>query len=374
MLFSPLRIIANILITISLSLSINAVSQTRLKELARVEGIRENVLSGYGIVVGLAGTGDSSRSHAANQSLLNTLANFGVEIPSNDIRSRNVAAVILTAKLPPFSNRGNKIDVQVSSIGDARSLVGGTLLLAPLYAADNRVYALVQGALTVGGYHYDLYGNLIQKNHTTVGIIPGGAIVEKSVNSRYINENQEVSYLLNNPDFTTVDRVVTAINDKFGSSIAVAENAGKIKVGLPSNLSTVQALSIIENIVVTPDQAAKVVINERTGTVVAGGNVRIDDVTISHGNLKVIISTDYLVSQPVGSGSFNRNRGRTAIVPETTIDVSEDTVNSIELSSGATISELVTSLRQIKTSTRDLITILQALNGAGALRAKLIIQ
>jgi flagellar P-ring protein precursor FlgI len=349
-------------------------SEIRLKEIARFDGIRDNTLTGYGLVMGLAGTGDSPRSSAANQSLINSLSKFGVNISSLDIRSRNIAAVMVTATLKPFAERGDRIDVGVSSIGDARSLNGGTLLLTPLEGVDNKVYALSQGQLSVGGFVFDLNGNSVQKNHPTVAIIPGGALIEKSVAPEFIDENGSLYILLNQPDFTTARRIEMALKKEFGSGAANAVHAGRVKVNIPAGLNTIEAIARLENLSISPDRVARVVINERTGIVVAGGDVRIDDVTISHGSLRVVISTDYNVSQP---SSFLRQSGdaiQTVVVPDTNIETNEGDLNSIELSSGATIADLVAALRQIKTTTRELITILQAINSAGALHADLIIQ
>ena len=362
----------------SIFLSDAATAATRLKELARLEGTRSNDIVGYGIVVGLAGTGDSMRSKATMQSVTNTLNQFGIRVPTDDVNSRNVAAVIITATLPPFSQPGDKIDVNVSSIGDARSLVGGTLLMAPLSAANNRVYALAQGQVSVGGFQFDYNGNLVQKNHPTVGMIPGGGSIEQGTEADLLSPDGTINILLDAPDFTTASRIKKALNEALGAPLASAVSAGKVAVKLPDdNSDLVDLITVIENVELTPDQVARVVINERTGTVISGGDVRLDDVTISHGELKVVISTDYLVSQP-GQGNFNIGSVspgvRMVVVPDTDIQVSEDYAAAVDLPSGTSISDLVTSLRQIKTSTRDVITILQGIKRAGALHAQLIIQ
>lgn len=350
-------------------------ADVRLKEISRIEGVRENAVVGYGIVAGLAGTGDSPRSEATMQSVTNALRQFGVTVSRDDINSRNVAAVIVTSKLPPFVQVGDLMDVSVSSLGDARSLVGGTLLMTPLKAANDKVYMLAQGQVSVGGFKYDLNGNVLQKNHPTVGLVPQGGIVERDTFAGFLSDDNTINLLLTSPDFTTANRVENALNRDLGGKYATALHAGKISVKLPeaSYASAVSWITRIENVRLNPDRIARVVINERTGTVVSGGNVVLDDVTISHGNIKVIISTDFSVSQP----SFVRGVGngvRSIVVPDTEINVQEDIAKAIDLSSGATINDLVTSLQQIKTSTRDVITILQAINAAGALHAKLIIQ
>ncbi|WLQ15700.1 flagellar basal body P-ring protein FlgI [Hahella aquimaris] len=349
-------------------------SSVRLKELARIEGVRENSLFGYGLVVGLAGTGDTHRSKATLQSIANTLQQFGISLNSDEIASRNVAAVTLTAKLPPFANSGDMIDVNVSSMGDARSLVGGTLLLAPLKAVNGKIYAVAQGQVSVGGFSYDLNGNVVQKNHPTVGVIPSGASVERGLSTDLVGEDGYINVILNQPDFTTASRIKNAINKTLGSGKARAVHAGKVSVLAPvGEYDLVDYLTRIENAVIEPDRVATVVVNERTGTVVAGGDVTIDNVTISHGNIKVVISTDYQVSQPI----FVRETGRgvsTVVTPDTSIDVEESVAEPVRLSSGASIADLVTALRQIKTSTRDVITILQLIKTAGALHAQLVIQ
>lgn len=374
---TSLRVVSGaVLLWVGLSLcgGIALASDIRLKEIARFDGIRDNTLTGYGLVMGLAGTGDSPKSSAANQSLINSLSKFGVNISAQDIRSRNIAAVMVTATLKPFAERGDRIDVGVSSIGDARSLNGGTLLLTSLKGVDNKIYALSQGQLSVGGFAFDLNGNSVQKNHPTVAIIPGGALIEKSVVPEFVDENGSLYVLLNQPDFTTARRIEMALNRELGATSAKAIHAGRIKVNIPSGVNVIDTIARLENVAVSPDRVARVVINERTGIVVAGGDVRIDDVTISHGSLRVVISTDYHVSQP---SSFLRQSGdaiQTVVVPDTNIETTEGDLNSIQLSSGATIADLVAALRQIKTTTRELITILQAINSAGALHADLIIQ
>ncbi len=350
----------------------------RLKELARIEGARDNELVGYGIVIGLAGTGDTPRSQATMQSITNTLADFGINVSADEVNSRNVAAVILTAKLPPFAQPGDKVDVSVSSLGDARSLVGGTLLMTPLKAVNGRIYALAQGQISVGGYTFDFNGNLVQKNHPTVGVVPNGASVERSTMTELVSADGTVNVLLNDPDFTTANRVKVALNQALGDNRARALHAGKIAISVPpGDFDLVGLITAIENVELTPDQVARVVINERTGTVVSGGDVKINDVTISHGEIKVVISTEYSVSQP-NFGDFNivgsNNGVRSIVVPNTTIDVNESVAAAVDLPSGTSISDLVAALRQIKTSTRDVITILQGIKTAGALHAQLIIQ
>lgn len=347
----------------------------RIKELARIQGVRANSLIGYGLVVGLAGSGDSSRSKSTLQSVSNALIQFGVSVTQDDVNSRNVAAVVLTAEIPAFAQSGDRLNLNVSSLGDARSLVGGTLLMAPLRGADNKVYALAQGQISVGGFKYDLNGNVLQKNHPTVGMIPDGAIVEAPVEAQLLSSANKLTLIINEPDFTTASRMESAINEKFNQPVAQAVHAGKIDINYDLSLgSIVSFITLVEGVVVAPDTLARVVVNERTGTVVSGGEVRIDDVTISHGEIKVVISTDFAVSQPSFIGRNQGGNLSTVVVPETQIEVKESVAQAVDLPSGTTIADLISALRSIKTSTRDIITILQAIKAANALHAQIIIQ
>lgn len=348
----------------------------RIKDLGRVDGIRDNMVVGYGIVTGLAGTGDSARSQATLQSVANALREFGVAINLSQLNSRNVAAVMITSTLPPYARAGDKIDVNISSVGDARSLLGGTLLMTPLYGPDRKIYALSQGPLSVGGFKYELNGNVVQRNHPTAGMITEGATVEVSVATKIVRDDGVMALLLFDPDHTTASRIANAINGDFGREIARAVDAGRVAIRPPDADTSrlVDFVARLENVTVEPDQRARVVVNERTGTVVSGGDVRISTVTVSHGNLRVAIVTDYIVSQP-GGVLIEPSRGiRTETVPQTRIDVQEDTLASVSLPAGTRVSELVAALNRIKTSTRDVISILQSIKRAGALHAELIIQ
>jgi len=348
----------------------------RIKDLGRVDGVRDNVIVGYGIVTGLAGTGDSQRSRATFQSVANILRDFGVVVDPKQLSTRNAAAVRVTATLPAFARAGDKIDVNVASMGDARSLLGGTLLMSALYGPDKNIYALAQGPLSVGGFKFDMNGNVVQKNHPTAGVIPEGATVERSVPTRILNENGEIALVLFNPDYTTASRMASAVNSGFGSPIAQAIDAGRIRIAPSEDARTnlVDFVARVENVSIEPDQRAKVVVNERTGTVVAGGDVRLSQVSVTHGNLRVSIVTDYLVSQPEGVLVEPGAGVRTRVVPQTRIDVSEDKGGSISMPAGTTVSNLVIALNQIKTNPRDIITILQSIKRSGALHAELIIQ
>ena len=347
----------------------------RLKDLCRIAGVKDNALVGYGIVTGLAGTGDSVRSGATMQSIKNVLLGFGVNVPLDDVRSRNAAAVMVTTTLPPYAQQGDKLDINVTSVGDARSLVGGTLLLTHLVGADQKIYALAQGPMSVGGFSYDLNGNLVQKNHPTAASIPGGATVERSLNTSLVNASGAVQYILHEPDFATADRIVNAINLEIGAGHARALDAARISVSVPesSKQNLVGFLSRIESTEVMPDLPSRVVVNERTGTVVAGGNVRIAPVTITHGDLNVAISTEFIVSQPFLVADTGQNV-RTQVVPQTEVTVEEDEAISLSLPKHSTVAELVTALNKVKASSRDIITILQSVKRAGALHAELVIQ
>ncbi len=354
------------------SASTQTLSAVRLKELVRVEGVRDNPLLGYGIVVGLAGSGDSARSKATLHSIANALQQFGVVVSEDQIRSRNVATVMVTAMLPAFTSIGSRLDISVSSMGDARSLVGGTLLMTPLKAANNKTYVLAQGQVFVGGFKYDVNGNLLQKNHPTVGRIPDGGVVEKDTETT-INKDGKLVLVLHKPDFTTANRIALLLENQLSGVTAVPVHAGKIQVTLKDPPNVIGVITKIESMSVEPDRGAVVVINERTGTVVSGGDVKLENITISHDNLKVVVTTDFLVSQP----SFVRNTGNavaSVVVPDTELDVKESVAQAVDLPSGATIADLISALRQIKTSTRDVIVILQAIKTAGALNATLVIQ
>jgi flagellar P-ring protein precursor FlgI len=346
----------------------------RLKEIARVQGVRDNALTGYGLVVGLAGTGDSRKNRLTIQSVANTLSHFGVNVSPDDLNSRNVAAVMVTTTLPPFAESGQKLDVSVSSVGDARSLAGGILLETPLDGPDGKLYALAQGALSTGGYEVHAFGSSEQKNHPTVGRVPDGASVEREAPLGLGDDSRSLNVVLYQPDFTTAERVAESLRRNAGLD-AMAEHAGMIRVTFatpPGDL--VRAISMIENVPVIPDQQARVVVNERTGTVVSGGDVRLGAVTISHGDLRIVVQTEFLVSQPDGVlVNPSRNVG-TAVVPQAHIHVQDPEAKLVNIPGGATVADLVAALQAIHLSTRDVITILQSIKEAGALRGELIIQ
>ena len=353
----------------------------RVKDLGKLQGWRDNALTGTGIVTGLAGTGDSPTNRATRQALSNALSQFNLNVAPEQIQSRNVAVVMVSAALPSFARPGDTLDITVASAGDARSLVGGSLLLVPLKAANGRVYALAQGPLSVGGYRYDSNGNVLQKNHPTVGSVPNGATVEvgmiKSMaesGARNGSSVSNVTFLLTDPDYTTAHRIAMAINSQVGPNLAQARDASGIDISVPENQreSLVAFLARLESVTVEPDRRAKVVINERTGTIVAGGDVRIAKVAITHGDLKISVTEQNSVSQP----SFIGEAGpgvRTALVSNTRIDVEEKNGPGY-VAGGTTVAELVQSLAKLKTNTRDIISILRAVKAAGALHAELVVQ
>ena len=346
----------------------------RVKDLGKLQGWRENALVGTGIVTGLAGTGDSPTNRVTRQALSNAMAQFNLLVPAEQIQSRNVAVVMVSAALPTFAREGDSLDISVTSVGDARSLVGGSLLMTPLKAASGRVYALAQGALSVGGYRYDANGNVVQKNHPTVGSVPNGAVVELGVTAQMLDEQQNITFVLSEPDYTTANRVANAINGQMGPGMAQARDASGIEIAVPEKdrARLVNFLAQLENVTVEPDRRARVVINERTGTVVSGGDVQISKVAISHGDLKISIATQNSVSQP----GFLIRPGpgvRTAMVSNSEVSVNEQNGPGF-MAAGSTVSDLVQSLAKLKTHTRDIISILRAIKAAGALHAELVIQ
>ncbi|MGE4240213.1 flagellar basal body P-ring protein FlgI [Ramlibacter sp.] len=346
----------------------------RVKDLGNLLGWRDNALVGYGIVTGLAGTGDSPTNRTTRQALSNVLSQFNLGVPPEQVQARNVAVVLVTASLPAFAREGDKLDITVASAGDAKSLVGGSLLLTPLKGAGGRVHALAQGPLAVGGYRYDANGNVVQKNHPTVGSVPGGAVVELGAKANMIADGK-VTFVLAEADYTTADRVATAINRQLGAGLARALDAAGIEIQVPQerNDRLVDWLARIENVTVEPDRRARVVVNERTGTVVAGGDVRISRVAISHGDLKINIATQNTASQP-----FNVIDGgpgvRTAIVTNSRVDVEESHGPGFLRATSTSVADLVQSLHKLKTPTRDVISILRAVKAAGALHAELVVQ
>lgn len=347
----------------------------KVKDIARVAGVRENQLTGYGLVFGLSGSGDSSRNHATVQSVANTLRTFGVNVSDTDIASRNVAAVIVTARLPAFAEPGQLIDVQVASSGDARSLTGGTLMLTPLRAADGRLYALAQGALSVGGYQFEGMAASLQRNHPTVGWIPSGGSIEQASPLQVNTDGSSLAIVLNEPDFTNATRIAEAIRGLGDVGFAKADHAGKVSVHFNEPPQDMVALiAQLENLTLEQQRKARVVVNERTGTVVAGGDVRLGKVSVSHGGLKIEIRTEFQVSQPDGV-YYRPGRGIASVVtPSTRIEADEGVAPLVQMQEGASVADLISALRAARLSTRDVIAVLQSIKTAGALDGELVIQ
>lgn len=359
--------------------SVGAVSSNdplvRIADMTRIEGMRTNQLSGYGLVVGLNGSGDSSSNQATVQSVANMLDEYGIEVNADQIESQNIAAVIVTATLPAYAYSGDQIDVTVNSIGDADSLQGGTLLQTPLEAANGEIYAVAQGPVSIGGYNVQGGGgNSQRQNHPTVGRIPSGALVEREIEADLNKE--EFTYILNQPNFTTARYMAQAINNQFeylsdSSKIAKALSPARVKVDVPAEYENqpVNFISQVNNLEVRSSMNAKVVINERTGTIVMGHNVRISTVSVAHGNLTVTISTTEEVSQPEPL-----SEGETEVTEDTEITVDEEEGHMTVVESKGTIQDLVTALNTIGATPRDIIAIIQQIKAAGALHAQLEIQ
>ncbi|MGE5344182.1 MAG: flagellar basal body P-ring protein FlgI [Candidatus Omnitrophota bacterium] len=338
----------------------------RIKDVAAFEGVRNNQLIGYGIVVGLEGTGDTTQNKFTFQSMSNLLDKMGLTLDPSAFQMRNTAAVAVTATLPPFSRVGTQIDVTVSSIGSAKSLQGGILLITPLKAADGNVYAVAQGALSIGGFNASQGGTSVSKNHSTVGRVPNGALVEKEVPFEFSSQNY-LTLVMNQGDFTTVSRAVNSINKAFGD-VAAAVDSRTIKIMIPDKYTRDKVLmaSMLENLPVSPDALAKVVINERTGTIVFGENVKISKVALAHGSITVSIKTQYDVSQPNPLSG-----GQTAVTPNTETTVTEPEAHFAVVDDTPKISDVVKTLNSLGATPRDIIAILQAMKSAGALQAEL---
>jgi flagellar P-ring protein precursor FlgI len=341
-------------------------SPVRLKELVDVQGMRENALYGYGLVVGLAGTGDTEYVFFTSQSISGMLGRLGIRIDPHDVRVRNVAAVMVTAKLPSFSRPGTRLDVSVSSMGNARSLAGGVLLVTPLTGADGQVYGLAQGPVQAGGFDVAAYGSSFQKNQPTSGRVPAGATVERAVTPNI--EKDALTLGLKRPDFTTANNLAEAINKSLGEDAAKAVDPAAIEVKVPAAFKgkTVGLMTKLETLMVEADERARVVISERTGTVVAGERVRIHPVSVAHGGVSISIQATPVVFQP---NAFSQ--GKTAQTKQAQIDAKEKEKPVVALPATATVEELTKALNLLGASPRDLIAILQAMKAAGALDADL---
>ena len=349
----------------------------RIKDLVDIQGVRSNQLVGVGLVMGLQGTGDKSKM--ALQMIRNVMSQFGLTLDDGAIKSKNVATVTVTCELPPFARPGQQIDVTISTMGDAKSLQGGTLLQVPLKGADGLVYAVAQGPVLVGGFATGGQAASMTKNVVTVGRIPGGAIVERDVPMTFTADGT-VSLLLREPDFTTSERIAKSINSRFGA-VATPVDAGMVTIALPGQFTSSPSsfislrllklkiwISQIEGLTVQPDAIARVVVNERTGTVVMGGDVKISAVAVAHGNLTVRVTEKPEVVQPQPFGE-----GRTAVQPRTEIEAEEQGGSLISLGASSTVNQLVDSLNAVGATPRDIISILQAVKEAGALHGDLVV-
>ena len=341
----------------------------RIQDITTVEGVRENSLIGYGMVVGLNNSGDRQQTLFPAQTLVNILRKMGVQLSGTltSMQVRNIAAVFITATLPPFSSPGTRIDVDVSSVGDAKSLEGGVLLLSPLYGADGQTYATAQGSVVLGGYTAGTRTNSVQVNHPTSGRVPGGGLVERDT-SVDLAKLSHLALLLRNYDFATSQKVAEVINGRFGQNWARAVDGRRIEIQLPdaSRENVSRVLAQIEDLTVGVQEPAKVVVNERTGTIVLGQHVSLSACSILHGNLAIEITTQYQVSQPEAL-----SQGQTAVVPQTTVRAKETAANRVELREGATVQELISGLQGIGATARDIVAILEAIKAAGALQADL---
>ena len=350
--------------------STGAEAQTRIKDITQVEGIRDNVLVGYGLVVGLNGSGDDlGDSPFTRESLIGMLQRLGVNARDNDLETENIAAVMVTADLPPFTRRGSRIDVSVSSLGTAESLLGGTLLVTPLLGADGEVYAVAQGPVNVNGFTAGGAAEEITKGVPTAGRIPNGAIIEREIDFQ-LGSLSTVHLQLRNPDLTTARRVASAINQFVGQSAARSLDPATVRIDVPENYGgdTVGLLTDVEQLPISPDQVAKVVIDESSGVIVMGANVRISTVAIAQGNLTIRVTETPQVAQP---GPFAQ-QGQTEVVPRTEVEVEEDEENRMAvLPEGVTLQQLVDGLNALGVGPRDMIAILHAIKAAGALQAEI---
>lgn len=364
-----------LLIFLAIGMGPSATAESvRVKDLGRFLGWRDNALVGYGIVTGLSGSGDSPQSEVTRQALKNVLSRFGANLTSDQLRSRNVAVVMVTATFPPSANVGDHIDVSVTSVGDARSLLGGSLLMTPLVGADRRPYALAQGALVVGGYRFESNQAIEQRNHPTSGVVPGGATIETSVESDLLGSQGELTFILKDPDVTTAERLVQGINVAIGDGSARVRDANAVRISTArSGGDLYELISRIENVTISPDSLARVVVNERSGTVVAGGGVQISSVVIAQGDIKISVSIENQASQPTVYGGINPGV-ESLVVTNTKLAVTEPSRDTVVRFPNTTVADLVGGLARAHVSTREMIAILQAIKTAGALHADIVVQ
>jgi flagellar P-ring protein FlgI len=360
------------LVLVLVLVSASAARADRLKDLVDVEGFRDNPLVGYGLVVGLQGTGDDASSAPTRKLLAQLIKHLGVQIDAVDLKAKNVAAVVVTASLPPFSRPGAALDVTVSSIGTAKSLQGGVLVVTPLKGADLGVYALAQGSLSLGGFAVDAAsGSSTKKNHATVARIPGGARVEQEAPT--LMPRGQVVLMLRQPDFTTAARIAEAVDAKLGAGTAMVRDPGAVVVAIGKDWKgkVVGLVAQLESIETTPDVGAKVVIDERTGTVVVGAAVKLGPAAIAHGGLTVKVSEKTEVSQP--GGVLSQNNGQTVASPSSEIEASEEAGKIEVIAGAATVGDVAAALNAIGVKPRDLVAIFEALKAAGALHAEIVV-
>lgn len=345
--------------------------QVLVRDITTVAGVRDNPLIGYGLVVGLRGTGDSQQTIFTVQTLANAMQKMGVLIPPATSVVKNVAAVFITATLPPFARPGEKLDITVGSIGDAHSLEGGVLLMSALHGPDGKVYAEAQGSLIMGGYFAGTGSNGKQVNPTNVGLIPGGGIVERDT-AVDISGFKTVSLLLRNPDFNTATEIANAVNASFHKPVASAVDSSRVDINVAgaSEQSVPVLIARVQYLVISVHTPAKILINERTGTIVMGGDVKLSPVSVIHGNLSIEVVTSYTPIQPIGGGGY----GPPALVPQTTVNVNDGPAQSMKLEEGANVDELVNGLHSIGLSAHDVVSILQAIKAEGGLQAELEVQ
>ncbi len=359
-----------ILISSQVCLDLYCAPKVRFKDVAQIQGVRSNHLYGYGLVIGLNDTGDSSSSDFTVQSVVAMLERMGITVPKNKVTPANVAAVIVTAELPPFMPPGSRIDITVSSIGDCESLYGGTLLITPMQAVDGNIYAVAQGAVSLGGFSFGSGGASAVKNVPTSGVISNGALVERSVPTSVMH-NKTISISLREPDFTSAKRMTEAVNAVF-IDVATAKDAATVSVVVPPEYiledRIVEFISLLENLELRPDVAARIVVNERTGTIVAGNRVRISTVAVSHGNLNVVIKSTPIISQPNPLAS-----GTTVVASDDELTVEEENNPLVVMEDGVSIGEVAKALNALGATPRDLIAIFQAMKRAGAIQAELIL-
>lgn len=365
------KLAALLAVLLSVATGLRAADTGRIKDVAILDGTTLEPLVGYGIVVGLNGTGDSANAEMTMNSLATMLEKMDVTVDASALKPKNVASVMVTANLDPNANVGSRLDLTVSSVNDASSLEGGILLMTPLRAADGTVSVLGQGNISIGGFNIKSgEGNSFRKNHAQAGIIPNGGTVKVALQGSFVHDGK-VSWLLNNPDFSTAASVASAINKELGGHVAKAQDSQRVEVTLPPDgiEDPVGFIARMGEITARTDAVARVVLNARTGTIIVGKNVTLKEAAVAHGTLKVVVNTTYGVSQP---NSFN-NSGQTVVVPQTSTNVSDKVARVVEVPETSTVADVVSVLNEIGASPRDIIAILQALKQAGSLQADLVL-